>query len=434
MVRAQSLKIVFVEPPSPWLVRPRAQAALGPLYLATVLNEAGHPTGIFHPTQPSSCECLSDAHVVAFSGTTLEYPEVARYAKWIKKHLPDMTIWYGGPHATASSDRIPDWCDSLGIGEGENYIARMADEYLAGESKRRYSSDETFEDLDCIPFPDRRLICGEHGGDIFSFGETYTESGGSENVITSRGCIHSCAFCASNNMWKHKIRFRSVPNVVEEVARIVETTGCRQIRFADDHFVASRSRAMALCDGLRPLGVAWRCSVRADSLTEEVCQAMAAAGCKEISPGIESGDQRVLDGLNKRTDLNAVVAGCRAATDAGIKVRALFMIGTPCENYDTPELNRDFMSRLSYHSITLSTFIPLPGTPVWANPQAFDCEILSRDFRQYNKDFWIAGADGKQKRAYVALIRNHRLTTFQQADNVVRMERYVEDTGKRNLG
>ena len=122
VVRSRFLKVVFVEPPSPWLVRPRAQAALGPLYLATILNEAGYSARIFHPVRPSSCECLKDVDVVAFSGTTLEYPEVVRYAKWIKKHLPNVKIWYGGPHATALPAWWRPWCDSIGIGEADGYI------------------------------------------------------------------------------------------------------------------------------------------------------------------------------------------------------------------------------------------------------------------------------------------------------------------------
>jgi len=174
--------------------------------------------------------------------------------------------------------------------------------------------------------------------------------------------------------------------------------------------------------------------VRADQLDPEICGARAEAGCKEVWPGIESGDQRVLDFLNKRISAEEMLVGCRNARKAGLKVKALFMVGTPGERIDTPELNGDYIQRLDFDMITLSTFIPLPGSPVWNNPEEYNCEILSMNFKQYNKDYWIRKNGEKIKREYKPMIHNKFLTIEQMKDNVERMNAYVEETGKYNKG
>jgi len=161
---------------------------------------------------------------------------------------------------------------------------------------------------------------------------------------------------------------------------------------------------------------------------------MFAAGCREVWPGIESGDQRVLDYLDKRADAEKMLEGCANAKKAGLKIKALFMIGTPGEREDTPEINRAYMKALDFDMITLSTFTPLPGSPIWADPNKYNCEILSRDFRKYNQYYWVRKNGKEAKREYEPMIHNKFLTIEQMKDNVRRMEAYVEETGRCNKG
>ena len=277
------------------------------------------------------------------------------------------------------------------------------------------------------------MIEGSYGRNIFVNRKSYI-SGGSESLITSRGCSFNCAFCASHSMWNGRTRYRSTENIVSEIRQIVESTGIRQFGMWDDNLTLNRKRCLKLCGELKELDIAWRCLVRADRLDSEICEAMAIAGCKEIWPGIESGDQRVLDFLDKRIDREKMLEGCRNAKKAGLKIKALFMIGTPGERIDTPELNREYIRRLDFDMITLSTFTPLPGSPVWNDPDRYNCEILSRDFRKYNQYYWVMKNGKKIKREYEPMIHNKLLTIEQMKGNVERMATYVEETGKYNRG
>ena len=429
------MKIVFVETPSPWLVRRDMHVPLGPLYLATILKREGHDVRLARPENEVDFINYWDADIICMSGTTLEYPMNVECAGWIKKCYPDIKIFFGGPHATAMYQDVAETglFDAICVGEGESVILNMVRDAGKEELKSIYFSNGLVKDLDAIPFPDRALIEGSYGRNIFVNRGNYI-SGGSESLMTSRGCIYNCAFCASHSMWNGKTRHRSVGNIVSEINQIKEVTGRKQFAIWDDNLTLSKRRCLELCGALKELGVAWRCLVRADQLDLEICESMVEAGCKEIWPGIESGDQRVLDFLDKRIDTGEMLEGCRNARKAGLKIKALFMIGTPGERANTPELNRDYIDRLDFDMITLSTFMPLPGSPIWNDPDRYNCEILNRDFRKYNQYYWVRKNGKVTKREYEPMIHNKFLTIEQMKDNIKRMEAYVEETGKCNKG
>ena len=425
------MNVLFLETPSPYLVRQHAQIPLGLLYLATIAKKARYNVELVRPLTLEEIKKYSGFDIICLSATTLEYPMTCDVASFIREYFPDTKILIGGTHATALPEevRFSNLFDSVCVGEGERTILHMIKDVEENRLLPIYFPLGFIGDLDDIPFPDRSLIKGNHGGNIFIDKET-----GNENIITSRGCPFDCAFCASQSMWKRKVRYRSVNNIIAEIQDIINKYGTRVFRIADDNITSNPKRCLEFCKAITPLNVEWRCSIRAESVTSEVAKALVQAGCLEISPGIESGDQRVLDYLNKRTTLEKMRVGCENAKRVGIGIRALMMIGTPGESPNTPEKNRDYLKILPYDMATLSTFLPLPGTPIWDSPEIFNCEILSKDFRKYNKDYWIRVNNKAQKREYEPLIWNKFLTLDQQIDNVRRMEHYIEELGKYNRG
>lgn len=410
---------------------------LGPLYLATILKREGYDARLARPESVEDFADFKDADIICMSGTTLEYPMNVKCAKWVKKHYPKIEIFLGGSHATAMWREI--WgnnlFDAICVGEGESQILDMVwdveKDYLP--NGRIYKSNGFVKDLDNIPFPDRTLIEGDYGKDVFLGRSTYL-NGRAESIITSRGCSFSCAFCSSPSIWNGKVRYRSVENIVSEIEEIITRIDTKQFTIWDDNLTLNKKRCLELCAAFKELDIIWRCLVRADALSPEICEALVAAGCVEIWPGIESGDQRVLDFLDKHIDIEEMIQGCRNAKHAGLKIKALFMIGTPGEMIDTPEINKDFIDKLDFDMITLSTFTPLPGSPIWNDPQRFSCRILSTDFRKYNQYPWEKKNEKKAKIEYEPMIHNEILTIEQMKGNVERMKVYVEETGKYNKG
>ncbi len=427
----KKIKILFLETPNPQNVRQHAQVPLGLLYIATIAKQAGHEVAFKRPKNTSEIRQYSNYNIICLSATTLEYPMTCIVAQSIRSFFPETKIFIGGVHATVMHEEVTKqpFFDKICIGEGELVILNMINDVQNKSTKKIYKADKFIENLDTIIFPNRSLIEGAHGGSIFLDKET-----GNENIITSRGCPFACAFCASKSIWKQKVRYRSIFNIVSEINYIISKYGTKVFRIADDNITSNPKRCLEFCEAITHLNIEWRCSIRAESITEEVAQALYKAGCREISPGIESGDQRVLDYLNKRTTLKKMFIGCRNASNAGLKIRALMMIGTPGEWFDTPERNKKYLEKLPYDGVTLSTFVPLPGTEIWNNPLRFNCRIMIQDFSLYNKDYYTMQCGKARKREYFPLIRNLFLTLDQQIDNVKRMETYIEELGKYNRG
>jgi len=429
------MKIVFVETPSPWLVRSDAIISLGMLYLATVLHNAGYDAQLARPHAVEDFKEFYDADVICLGGTTLEYPMTIKCAKWVREHLPKAKLLFGGTHATAMLQDVldEDLFDAVCAGEGESIIVEIINDIENGCLRKVYRAGEYIKDLDTIPFPDRSLVKDAYGKGLFSHGEEYIGDK-SESLMTSRGCPFNCAFCASKSMWHWGVRYRSANNVADEVEYIIDTMGIKQFGMWDDNLTANKRRCFELCDRLAEYDIAWKGLARAADLTPEICEALARAHCKEVGLGFESGDQRVLDFLDKHTTTEIMATGCKNAKAAGLKVRGLFMIGTPGERADTPELNMEYMNELDPDMVSLSLFTPLPGSPIWNDPDKYNCEILTKDFTKYNEYCYVMDDGKKVRQDFEPLIHNKFLTIDQMQDNIRRMMDYHESAERCNRG
>jgi len=123
---------------------------------------------------------------------------------------------------------------------------------------------------------------------------------------------------------------------------------------------------------------------------------MATSGCVELSYGIESGDQRVLDRVNKRVTLEQSESAMKWSKDAGITVRALMVAGLPGETPESAYKTIEFMERTrQYWDIAaLTNFVPLPGSPIWQTPELFGVKCI-KHIDDFNFYLWQPGLDGE---------------------------------------
>lgn len=117
--------------------------------------------------------------------------------------------------------------------------------------------------------------------------------------------------------------------------------------------------------------------------TEEVYERLAEAGCVGISWGIESGSQKMLDGMNKQTAVEDNYNVIQWGKKYGIDTRAFFILGFPGETKETLEETKRFIMRADPDQYFLSNFVPYPGTAVWNGPEEFGITNMSYDFDQY---------------------------------------------------
>lgn len=432
-------EVVLIYLPKPFLKEPEAQAPLGLLYIASALEKANRTVELKNfsiHTEDEAIAELPEADLYGITVTSMEIPYANSFAKKIKEKYPHAVVCLGGP-GVYSQEAVDLWVDTKSVdtvcfGEGEKTIITILDDVQSGHVSMTYRGEPSV-DLDEIEFPARHLLKNKQGGNIFAFGHNYL---GDEStvILSSRGCPYNCAFCSAPALRDENgngmIRFRGVDSVVSEMKKVINDHGIRQFRFSDDSFTSNRPRLMALCEEIKKLDVVWRISCRVKPLDEEMLQAMWDAGCKELSFGIESFDTKVLKGLRKGTTCEDNVRALEMSARIGFHTRVLFMVRTPFQTPETLEINKYWIERTPFSIISCTSFIPIPGSDVWANPDRYNVEILSTDLHKYN--FYMFGPDGKTKLEPVIKIKDRDLDEFMEESE--RFRTWLDEYGKVNRG
>ena len=105
---------------------------------------------------------------------------------------------------------------------------------------------------------------------------------------------------------------------------------------------------------------------------EDFCHSLRRAGCVMLKLGLESGDQQVLERMNKGIKLEMVARVLKALKEAGIMTYVYLLFGTPAEDEDAALRTMDFTVRHSAEIsfLNLAVFnLPLAG------PEAADLQL-----------------------------------------------------------
>ena len=182
-------------------------------------------------------------------------------------------------------------------------------------------------------------------------------------TLGSRGCPYSCKFCFRLEKGYRK---RSVGNCMEELKALVSKYRVNHVQFSDELFTISKKRTLEMCEAIRRsgLGFSWYCSCRFDSVDREQLRAMRKAGCVHIGYGLESGDQRILDEMDKRITVEQILETSAMTKEEGILVSVPAMFGLPGETKESLAKTVDLIiATTSWHDKrTVRPMQPYPGT------------------------------------------------------------------------
>jgi anaerobic magnesium-protoporphyrin IX monomethyl ester cyclase len=359
-------------------------APLGILYIAAVLEQAGHVVCAID----AAAERLDVAgtvrrieqtrpDVVGVGSTTVVFETTKLLAAALKGSSPHIPIVLGGYHVTL----LPDEAMATGLfdvgvlGEGEHTMLDLCGAFQGlkpfedvkgivfekeGGGLHFTPARERFKELDRLPFPARHLLppdiykpipIDEHASPKFS-------------MITSRGCPHACAFCQKS---KSGYRSHSPEYIADEVEHLARDFGAKDIAFVDSLFCASKKRVMGIMDEFKRRDIAslvsWTCSSRVEVVDRELLQAMRDAGCWRTRFGIESGSDRVLDFISKGITKEKIRAAITAAHEVGLRPKAFFIVGHMPDTRETIEETIEFAKSLPLHDVTVQINTLLPKTP-----------------------------------------------------------------------
>jgi len=117
-----------------------------------------------------------------------------------------------------------------------------------------------------------------------------------------------------------------------------------------------------------------------------VLDLMRRANFVELSLGVESGDQVILDGVSKGTSLDEYRQAYRAMRDLGFQTRGSFILGLPGETHASARRTIDFAKELDLMRASCNILTPYPGTELLERARNGDgLRLLTEDWREFNR-------------------------------------------------
>ncbi|MCK4491192.1 MAG: radical SAM protein [Candidatus Altiarchaeales archaeon] len=219
--------------------------------------------------------------------------------------------------------------------------------------------DRGFLDPDSLPFPAWDMI------DLKKYRMPVT---GKNYVLlmTGRGCPYNCSFCVSTSYYGKKFRCRSKESVIKEIEYVKEM-GIDNFFFFVETFTLNKKFVVDLCDEImqRDLQIKWICNSRVDTVEWRMLKKMKQAGCWLMSFGIESGQQEILDGVNKGAEVWQSIDAVKMAYDAGIATIGHFIFGLPGETENSLEKTLLFSKKLPLNFAEFYIAVPFPGSELF---------------------------------------------------------------------
>lgn len=186
------------------------------------------------------------------------------------------------------------------------------------------------------------------------------------SLYTGRGCPAQCIFCLwPQTIGGHKYRTRSPENVAAEMAYAKKLfPQVQEFFFDDDTFTANMPRAREIAKKLKPLGLTWSCSSRAN-VNYETLKVMKDSGLRLLMVGFESGNQEILNRIKKGITIEQAKQFVKDCKELGIDIHGTFILGLPVETPQTIEQTIRFAIELDVFSIQVSLAAPYPGTELY---------------------------------------------------------------------
>jgi anaerobic magnesium-protoporphyrin IX monomethyl ester cyclase len=378
---------------------------VGLAYVMTVVRQAGHDfdlldIGLYDYSDGQVEDYLaSHAYDAVLTGSIVTH---YRWMKWltrtIRRHQPQATIVVGNsvggsiPEVFLGNSKA----DVVVIGEGEYAALELLDclgkngdlgqvpgiAYRGNDGRVIRTARRPAVDIDGIPRPDWTLFDVDQYFEITDAPSAFGVEEGEHAtwrtmpVSTARGCVFSCSFC--HIVFQHDpYRHRKTEAIIEEVGLAIDTYGANYVNFWDDLTFYKLSQAEKVVDGLLDSGhrFAWSAAVRTDLFGNpeipyekrlEVAHKFKQSGCVALGYSLESGNQQILELMNKRIRADWFAEQVAILREAGITSNTSVVFGYPIE---TPDTIRETFAMCESVGVypSVGFLLPLPDTGMYTH-------------------------------------------------------------------
>lgn len=389
--------IPLINLPSPFLTDEKTLMPLGLLYLGSAIEMEGHKCVVIDLAGKKDYLSYTIAELekyqtelisVGIGITTSQAPIARELSKEIRNHFPGIRIVAGGPHVThclQSSRRQPlrtekivsdlhSNYDTLVIGDAEKAILSavqpLAPKIIDASVKvSPYYVDSDY--LNKMPYPARHLL------DIHSYhynlGHSKILEVNAINIMSQRGCPYSCRFCANRmDTTGRMVRKTSSAKVIGEIEYLYHTYGYTDYTFYDDELNVD-PKLGTLLNELKDLQMRigktfrFRCFVKANLVTKVQMKELAEASFKVIATGAESGSERILKNMLKKSTKLHNTQVVEWAKEYGIYTKTIMSLGHSGESPETLKETEDWLDKVKLDDVNFTIVSALPTSAYYDN-------------------------------------------------------------------
>lgn len=369
------------------LAGPDFEENLSIRYLSSSLQAEGHePVLAVFNSEDDVEEVAEQAGDVDIVGLSVCFQSRAQefltLARRIRQEHPEKLIVAGGHYASCAAEPLLEHhpeLDIIVIHEAEgtlleivaaaanlrdglpkiNGIAYREDAEIRFTPKRR-----TLDDLDTLPFPDRRGRIHAIAGVPTSF------------LMGSRGCYENCAYCCITTLHNlapgKKFRQRNVELIADEMAELYRERGTRQFVFHDDNFLVpavahNHARIEGFDKAFKSRGmedIALLVKCRPADANLEVLRRLKEMGLVRIFMGIESATEMGLLTLDRHQTVGQSIRALDICGELDISAQFTIMTFNPDANVNSLRADLAFMRRFAGNPLNFCRAEIYAGTPL----------------------------------------------------------------------
>lgn len=164
---------------------------------------------------------------------------------------------------------------------------------------------------------------------------------------SSIGCPFTCSFCAVVPIYEARWKAKSAQNVYNDVKYIKDKWGADAIEFHDNNFFVSEKRAVEFANLIKPENMIWWGMARIDTMSKFKDSSLAAireSGCKIIFFGAESGNNSILEQMDKGGTQTGdqIIEFAERLKKFDIIPEYSFVLGTPAPTPEQVQSQIDF--------------------------------------------------------------------------------------------
>ena len=358
-----SSKLLLVSLRDAYMDSDRVMPPLGVMALQSYMLDCGIDSVIENDFDCDNLDKYQDFTHIGISCMTPQKKEACEILHVVKKHYPEIIVIIGGPHANFYLEEcLEEPFDHIVVGDGELALEQI----IRGKiSERVVTISVSEDDMNKFPLPYRdSAFLNQYEFPMHGFRAT--------TILTAKGCPMNCAFCEHAGT---KTKLYNSENVGRQIDQ-AKAVGFEAIMFFDDIFCLSKKRVKELSQEIVKRNMPYRCFAHARTMTRDIADILADTGCIEIGFGTESGSQKILDNINKKTTVQQNMDLVEICNERHIKVKAFLMLGLPGENKETVAETADFLEFLmsktfinheglvASNDFDLGIYFPYKGTAI----------------------------------------------------------------------